>query len=340
MSPNKLAIDPSLLAPHAASTPASARAFVRTGIQLSRLSGESWVRTLLTGNASWALERDGLLPLFPIIQRMLNEAGIEEYDTQTVMTVIAGAFRLEGTLESESCYKEVLFQGFRSDPDIGGNPSRPALTYERQRGALLCALTDACGGSGTYSLLIPDAPHAGAARVRATIHDAEHECAPANAGEQAHSVRIVAGVDAFIESLRFGQILFGCTTQADAQRCIEYAVRQARSRRGGVADLPVPPFRVGPMFLGTYNSVLGNCSEEVAEKAVRAVVESIEKTALRDAHALRVNSSGSSPQKKRGEDIAFRADIDYEFHVHFWRCADGCVELASVAKHSDYSIPG
>jgi hypothetical protein len=41
----------------------------------------------------------------------------------------------------------------------------------------------------------------------------------------------------------------------------------------------------------------------------------------------------------RGRDKAQRRDIDYEFHLHYWECANGTIELASVVHHNDFSIP-
>jgi hypothetical protein len=56
-------------------------------------------------------------------------------------------------------------------------------------------------------------------------------------------------------------------------------------------------------------------------------------------HGLRTGMGGDDPQRTRGKDKAQRRDIDYEFHLHYWECANGTIELASVVHHNDFSIP-
>jgi hypothetical protein len=52
-----------------------------------------------------------------------------------------------------------------------------------------------------------------------------------------------------------------------------------------------------------------------------------------------MGKGGNEPQQKRGQDKAWRRDIDYEYHLHYWECDDGSVEFASVVTHNDFSIP-
>jgi hypothetical protein len=60
---------------------------------------------------------------------------------------------------------------------------------------------------------------------------------------------------------------------------------------------------------------------------------------LAAVHALRAGKGGNNPKWTRGKDNAQRRDIDTEFHLHYWKCADGTIELASVVRHNDFSIP-
>lgn len=34
-----------------------------------------------------------------------------------------------------------------------------------------------------------------------------------------------------------------------------------------------------------------------------------------------------------------RRDIDDEYHLHYWQCRNGAVEIASIVVHNDFSIP-
>ena len=72
---------------------------------------------------------------------------------------------------------------------------------------------------------------------------------------------------------------------------------------------------------------------------LRAIVETLERTQMTDTHALRTGLGGGDPARMRGDDRAMRRDIDRQYHLHYWQCADGTVELASVVVHNDFSIP-
>ena len=62
---------------------------------------------------------------------------------------------------------------------------------------------------------------------------------------------------------------------------------------------------------------------------------------LAATHALREGQGGGSPQRRRSTDgaTAWRRDVDYEYHLHYWECPGGIVELASMGPHNDFSIP-
>ena len=68
-------------------------------------------------------------------------------------------------------------------------------------------------------------------------------------------------------------------------------------------------------------------------------METIRGQNLPGVHALRTSPGGNATQRLRGTDKAQRRDIDQEFHLHYWECANGTIELASVVHHNDFSIP-
>jgi len=60
--------------------------------------------------------------------------------------------------------------------------------------------------------------------------------------------------------------------------------------------------------------------------------------------ALRIDRGANSKQICRARDgaQAFRMQISQHgagYHVHFWRCSGGLIEIASIGTHNDFSIP-
>lgn len=104
------------------------------------------------------------------------------------------------------------------------------------------------------------------------------------------------------------------------------------------------PFSVEGWKLGReFTRTIGDCGIAVnsarAEALLRACSRLIRGDALRVTHALRKSSSGGAPQITRSSDgaAAWRADIDYEYHLHYW-LVGGQAEFANVVVHNDFTI--
>jgi hypothetical protein len=72
-------------------------------------------------------------------------------------------------------------------------------------------------------------------------------------------------------------------------------------------------------------------------RLLRVIADVILGRNLADSHALRTGTGGNDPQRIRGDWKAWRHDIDYEYHLHFWKNGR-LVELANVVVHNDFSI--
>jgi len=76
----------------------------------------------------------------------------------------------------------------------------------------------------------------------------------------------------------------------------------------------------------------------LANSTLRAVVHTIENVHMAATHPLREGSGPNEAQVRRGKDLAWRRDIDHEYHLHYWQCPGGLVELACVVTHNDFHI--
>lgn len=68
-----------------------------------------------------------------------------------------------------------------------------------------------------------------------------------------------------------------------------------------------------------------------------AMSEVISETNQSKSHALRETIAGNSPQKVGQHGNAIRHDIDYEYHLHYWKQGNNII-FSSVVKHNDFSI--
>jgi len=105
-----------------------------------------------------------------------------------------------------------------------------------------------------------------------------------------------------------------------------------------VCPIDYNSFSFGQHFFPSCED-LGFLNEDLKIRMLlRAMVETILNTNTRDTHWIRIDSGPNSAQLKRGNDGAWRRDIDHEYHLHYWQTPDG-PQFANVVHHEDISIP-
>lgn len=70
---------------------------------------------------------------------------------------------------------------------------------------------------------------------------------------------------------------------------------------------------------------------------LRTVGDIVLRVDTRSTHALRTSKGGSAKQIARGTQLAWRVDVDDEYHIHYWSSTAG-IEIAKVVTHNDFSI--
>lgn len=81
--------------------------------------------------------------------------------------------------------------------------------------------------------------------------------------------------------------------------------------------------------------------EEKIKLLFKSFADTILKENLGKTHWLRTGSGGNNPQRVKDGGVAkaWRRDIDYEYHLHYWEIEGKSVEFAAVVVHNDMSIP-
>ncbi|GAA1103005.1 hypothetical protein GCM10009668_22090 [Nocardioides dubius] len=95
---------------------------------------------------------------------------------------------------------------------------------------------------------------------------------------------------------------------------------------------------LGPRFVDSAAHAGVHKVPGLANKFLRACAEVVSNPSQRDSHWLRTSIGGSSPQRKNGGAAAWRADIDREWHLHYWLMPDGSVQLSCVVPHNSFDI--
>ncbi len=88
-----------------------------------------------------------------------------------------------------------------------------------------------------------------------------------------------------------------------------------------------------------------NCIDELhfqdidskISSTLRALKEVVLNLNPAESHWLRIDAGGSSPQLKHNNYCAWRKDIDYEYHLHYWNKA-GEIKFANIFAHNTFTI--
>lgn len=340
-------IDAGVLAvPHVGCDKDEVSKYVHTLLDLSKLLGEHWIDIHMSEQSCGALFEDGLYPIRTHIKELFNINGIEEYDANTVAKILDKLLMCTTNFETYYKIKEILYEHLNTDPDISSLIPHKRIQANLDRCITLIAiLCKHCSQHlGVHTLILREAPSP-VVHVKAHIYEIEHtrddvQDLPAPPEFFEGDVSVCYDFRGLIDCLDESAILVDAPDNFGIELAIRIALFKKESPQGNSSDwekVNVPT--IGASFREICQQVCAAQGTSVPPKILRAIVETIQGHNLQAVHALRTGSGGNDPQRMRGGDKAQRRDIDTELHLHYWECADGTIELASVVYHNDFSIP-
>jgi len=335
-----------LVAPPEDGSADDAHRYIETLLDWRKFLDEPWVAIYMSERASEALLADGLYPFRDNLKKLFQSNGIVEYDVNTVARVVDTLLQLTPSFETYFRVRNVLAEELSTDPDILQLSAGSELQSDLARCLVLIAiLRQHCRESiRDHSLILLHAPRQ-VVNVRAIIHEIVHDrndlsALPTHPEMFEGNVQICDNFWGLIECLNELSILSSSTDNIGLETAIRIALYKSRINRGEDPDWhDLRCLRIGRRFFETVQISCRDQANSFRAKILRAIVETLDGKNMAAVHVLRIGSGGDDPQLIRGTDGAMRRDIDYEFHLHYWKCDDGVVELASVVTHNDFTIP-
>lgn len=125
---------------------------------------------------------------------------------------------------------------------------------------------------------------------------------------------------------------------------LSFEVRQAWARMTVPAekkDRPLTRWTYGERFVETLNELQGVPRSKIVEVIVHILTGRDTELDSRDLHQLRTGPGGDDPPVVRGGgETCWRASLQTRTpgarRLHYWRRADGSIELSSVRHHDDF----
>ena len=307
---------------------------------------EPWVAIYMSERVPEVLFEDDLYPLREQLEKLFDAHGISIYDVNTVATIIDRLLKVTPSFETYYRVEDVLSDRLETVPDVIRLTTHNGLQSDLARCILLIAiLRKHCKQPpGGHSLILREAPR-DVIQVRAQIHELEHERddIPTLPSPPEFFEGDVLACDDFrglIECLDEAAILVGASDNPGVDLAIRIAMYKDSIAQGDEPDWGSAfKLRIRAEFRETCQQCCADRGNALPPKILRSIVETIRGWNLPAAHALRKGLGAKDPQRMRGTDKAVRRDIDQEFHLHYWDCSDGTIELAKVVYHNDFSIP-
>lgn len=298
--------------------------------------------------AQEVLMGSNLYPMRPQLRELFTHAGVVEYDANTVGVWAEKLFK--GSLEIEPILgiTDVLTDDLTINPDVFAGLAPTALREEAQRCAVILSLATRFLSEQVlraHAIAVRATAVRTAIQVRAVIQDIEHSrgdlgVLPLAPEYFEASVLVCSSLNDFLLCLDAATVLREITQSQDIEVAVRLGLYQLFARQGAAREWSnLPNFRVGGGFFSSLQEHHVMSGSSLAERLMRCIVETIRHENLADTHALRTGQQAGKPQRARGKDLAWRRDVDREYHLHYWECDTGIVELARLVVHEDFSIP-
>ena len=323
--------------------------YVERLLDWSKLLDEPWIAICMSERSSEILTEDGLYPLRDHLRELFSEHGIVEYDANTVAVVIDRLLVRTPSFETYFRVCDVLMEGCTVTPDILQLSSGRHLQSDLARCLILLAFLRAHCSDGVLNLALGlRASPSRKVRVRALVHDIEHQRGdfgwpiPAPPEYFEGTVLTCDDFGGVLDCIDEGAVLSSAIDDAGIEIAIRIALFKSRVARVAEPDWDdVNGWCVGSQLGQRVRNCCLAAPGSFAASALRAFADTLEGQNLAAVHHLRTGPGGGNPQRRRALDgaKAWRRDIDYEYHLHYWELAEGFIEFASVGPHNDFSIP-
>lgn len=321
--------------------------YVETLLDWKKLLDEPWVAIYMSEHAVESMIDAGVYPLRNELKRLFSAKGIQEYDSNTVGLLAENLLKKTPGFETYFQIHDVLSEDVSTLPDLLSIHTGPELSNELARIALIIAILRTCCRHPVldHSLIVKPWQGSTDVQVNAHVHYIEttrDDLVELPAPPEFFNGKILTcqNFREFVLNLDEVTIWEAAEVETGLNLAVKIAVYKSRLEQNLEPDWDaIQGYRFGCEFFRRMRTCEQGGTPGLVQRTLRALAETIDKQKMRDVHEKRTSMGGGDPQEMRGQDKAWRRDIDREYHLHYWECADGSIEFASVGPHNMFDIP-
>ncbi len=319
--------------------------YVERLLEYHELMESGWVKLCFSERSMARLFEMYAYPLDRELRNVVQRAKLEEFSVGDIVRIVNDLLG-RASLEEQTGISESLWSNIRTVPDTSELESRSEFRDDVATVLSSVAAAFALGSSrGEVHCVQVDSAPVPVSTLEGELIEVEwrrhSEASSALPRTVIQHIRIAEGPKHAITSLDPVDLWKTLASGFDveiANKAITLAWYQSCQMNGIIVELsPGPWFRFGRGF-GSSAEHLGFLHDEAKiSRLITALVEVLLDRPSAKAHVLRTGRGGNNPQRERGNDGAWRQDIDYEFHLHYWLTTRG-PEFANVVVHNDFAI--
>jgi hypothetical protein len=323
------------------------RSFVETLLEWKEAMDDERLDVYTSGFAADVLINCNLYPIRPQLKALLAQSAVFEYDANTVAVLAETILNRSSKIEDKLGISDILVSELALNPDVFAHYTPSQLLDDAQRCVIVLSLANRFVNEPMlrgHAIAIRTTNLATAVQVKCIIQDIEHTRGdlgelPLAPDHFEGSILVCSSSHHLLMSVSEVEMLRSATDE----RHLTAAIRVGLYKRYVSSGQPVrwqdlPTFFFGHDFIASLTRHHVTSGSGLAERLMRALVETISHDKLDATHALRSGQGAGDTQRTRGSDLAWRRDIDRDFHLHYWERDTGFVELAALVVHNDFSI--
>jgi hypothetical protein len=322
--------------------------YVETLLEYQSITKNSLVSSFITKNTSNILEETQSYPNWDNLAELFRNKKIIPFDTKSVIITINSLMNKINNFEKHYNIIDILINNVETQPEIFKYDPGNSFQYDLARSTTLIAIIRKFSSSNIYDHLFffrkELSKESAKIRLNALIDILEHERVelsnwPLSPTKFEGEVLTCHSLGSFFDCLNESDIL----ANSSDKEGIEFAIRIALFKREREQaknfhwnDLIVPT--IGKVFPEYCHNICRE-SKSIPKTILDTIVDTVKSINMNQVHPFRIDSAGNAPQKKRGKDTCWRRNVNYDIRLHYYKCEDGTIELASINQHNDFSFP-
>jgi hypothetical protein len=309
------------------------------------LDGAGWTRVVRSTSAHEALASISSYPDWQDVDQLLRRFNLRQYQAKDVMTVVRNLLEKTHPLECDLGIEDWLADPIVLVPDNQCHSWRQEIKVEHHRLAVLSCWPSDC--SFTETIMLSCLPQ-GIMQLPVSVNTTIEACAPEPTAPPLPFtvngiVQICSEAASFLMSVNVVQLWGSVPAAEDRMQLIKVAVYQRLRASGASHDdswhrCCAASWSFHRRFFEAAQRYGFLHVESLIRALIGAFVATITGDELAKVHALRTGDGPQEPQRTRADGAAWRRDITYEFHLHYWKMRTS-VEFACVGPHGSMEIP-